>query len=126
MKKGIKTFLLCCNALLIGCTQNSTGSTDIIIQRNLSETYQQLIADYIWFSLGDKVRIGIAALNEETAFSFIIRKDCEEIPILLPLLKLERSNEGSCQWVSQFDARTLDDISILVGKDRHSYPPAKQ
>ena len=80
-------------------------------QKKLADEDRQLIADYIWKSLGSDIKMGIATVGEETAFSFEYQGNCIEIGALLPLLKLKHLDSDGCQWMSQFSGEILKEIT---------------
>ena len=63
----------------------------------------------MWKSLGADIRIGIASIGDETAFSFIYKKDCEGIVSYLPA-KVGEINGKGCKWNSNI---SLEDIEKL-------------
>ena len=109
MRTGVLLLILGA-AVSVGCAVKSADTVDIIVPKHLSDEKQQIIASYIWKSLRADIRIGIASVGDETAFSFDFDGSCSGVVTRLPALKLQKSDEAGCGWNSSV---SLEDIEKL-------------
>jgi hypothetical protein len=104
-------FALLCFSLIACAASNSPNMIDIVVSRKLADEDRQIVASYIWKSLGSDIKIGIATVGEETAFSFEYDGTCEGIDAFLPLLDLKYIGSADCLWVSPFNDGIKNAIS---------------